>query len=136
MAAEKSLDFGALSRAKEASRLLNTLVALFGELSAQDLGEARHEVCGLVTLLQSANGYILDHMERGAITKPASPTMIREAIQKMLAERVQGSSVASFRDSGIPTPDEGLILSLEDGREFQISIVPSWAPPAHHQPQP
>jgi len=31
--------------------------------------------------------------------------------------------VASFRDAGVITDNEGLILSMPDGSEFQITIV-------------
>jgi len=66
----------------------------------------------LVTIFED----ILDALEFGDDEQPMDS----------LPECVEGiERISSFDDAGILTTDEGLVLSMNDGTEFQITIVRS-----------
>ena len=53
---------------------------------------------------------------------------IRELLTELLLDEEDGigvRNVESFHDAGLMTHNEGLVLSMEDGREFQLQIVQS-----------
>jgi hypothetical protein len=53
---------------------------------------------------------------------------IRELLTQLLLDEEDGigvRNVESFHDAGLMTSNEGLVLRMEDGREFQLQIVQS-----------
>jgi hypothetical protein len=38
---------------------------------------------------------------------------------------LQGATVGTFADAGVNTDDAGLVVTLEDGSEFQVTVVQS-----------
>ena len=48
---------------------------------------------------------------------------IRELIRELLEE--EGLEVATYKEEGLLTRDEGLVLRTEGGEEFQVTIVRS-----------
>lgn len=49
-----------------------------------------------------------------------------DLMDAILAYELQGvRSVRTFEDDGVLTRDKGLVLTLKDGTEFQITIVRS-----------
>ena len=53
---------------------------------------------------------------------------IRELLADMLLDDDNGAevrNVETFRDAGLMTSAEGLVLYMEDGRQFQLTIVRS-----------
>ena len=56
-----------------------------------------------------------------------TPEKIQELIQEALYNEdndVQDiASIDTFRDASLMTDDKGLVIALEDGSEFQVTIV-------------
>ena len=53
---------------------------------------------------------------------------IRELLTELLLDEEDGigvRNVESFHDAGLMTSNEGLVLTMEDGREFQLQILQS-----------
>ena len=53
---------------------------------------------------------------------------IRELLTELLLDEEDGigvRNVESFHDAGLMTSNEGLVLAMEDGREFQLQILQS-----------
>lgn len=48
---------------------------------------------------------------------------IKELIRELLEN--EGIEVATYEEAGILTRNEGLVLKVEDGSEYQITIVQS-----------
>jgi hypothetical protein len=60
--------------------------------------------------------------------------MTESEFREMLSEALRGESdywpqeveyVTSFEDSGVLTSNEGLVVRLDDGSEFQVTVVRS-----------
>jgi hypothetical protein len=52
----------------------------------------------------------------------------RELLADMLLDDENGAQVRhveNYRDAGLMTSAEGLVINMEDGREFQLTIVRS-----------
>lgn len=45
------------------------------------------------------------------------------------AEDIEGATVQTFFEAGLLTSDAGIVLRLEDGNEFQLTIVHSRSAP-------
>lgn len=55
-----------------------------------------------------------------------SETDVREFLADAIAEGTGGEArTQSFADAGVLTTNEGIVLRLPDGREFQITVVRS-----------
>jgi hypothetical protein len=50
---------------------------------------------------------------------------LTDAIELAAEENGQDVRVRSFRDEGVLTDNAGIVVTLEDGSEFQVTIVQS-----------
>ena len=48
--------------------------------------------------------------------------IIRQGIENIMGERVE---IKTYEEAGLLSYDEGLVITLPDGREYQITIVQS-----------
>lgn len=74
----------------------------------------------------SAAKDIIDDLESEGTTSAAElEDQLGEILNGFLGERVGIWSLVTFVDAGVMTRDKGLVLKLDDGAEFQITIVKS-----------
>lgn len=61
------------------------------------------------------------------MTETTRPTEqdIEELLIERLSEQDDAHSITTFEDAGVMTRNKGVVLRMEDGSEFQITIVRS-----------
>ncbi len=51
--------------------------------------------------------------------------IIREGIENIVEEKGEWVEVRTYEEAGLLSYDKGLVVTLPDGREYQITIVQS-----------
>lgn len=51
--------------------------------------------------------------------------IIRQGIENVVEEEGEWVEIRTYEEAGLMTYDEGLVVTLPDGREYQITIVQS-----------
>jgi len=61
------------------------------------------------------------------MTETTRPTEqdIEELLIERLSEQDDAHSITTFEDAGVMTRNKGVVLRMEDGSEFQVTIVRS-----------
>ena len=67
----------------------------------------------------------LGGMEPTTTTTETTTTTVRALLEEALLDAPGVESVSTFREAGVLTRNEGLVLRMEDGTEFQVTVVQS-----------
>ena len=51
-------------------------------------------------------------------------TILRDDLE--VEPRYYITSVQTFEEAGVPSEDRGLVVTMSDGSEYQLTIVKSW----------